>query len=85
MFLYFADFRNKDNELSYTNRYSNDSLNCATGSKVTPLGFFIFSILLISFLIADFANGSLMIYESMRKPYKLGFFAVSFLFFITTY
>merc|ERR1711933_263955 len=85
IFLRTADYRAEDNEASYKHTCPIDSLNCNTASKVTPLGFFIFICLLVVFLISDFVDGVLMVYESIRNSNRMGILAGTSVLFVSTY
>merc|ERR1711933_34230 len=84
IFLRAADYRNGDTEAAYMHTCPGDSFTCSTASKVTTLGFFIFTCILLFFLSTDFSDGILMIYESIRENNRNGVFAGTMILFITT-
>jgi len=85
LFLQSADYRDSDTLAAYKHTCPSHLLDCTTASKVTSMGFSLFTIIVIAFLATDFADGSLMIYECIRKPSKSGIFAGTLLLFITCY
>ena len=70
LFLNYADYRNSGTEAAYAYKCPSDSLACSTASKVTSMGFSLFTVIVIALLATNFADGILMIYVCCRKPSK---------------
>merc|ERR1712176_1642294 len=85
LFLNSADYRSGDTEASFGYTCPRNSLECSTASRVTSVGFALFTMIVIAFLAKDFIDGILMVYECIRKPNKRGIFAGTTVVFITSY
>jgi len=83
IFINASDFKNERSSWEYSFECSSKGLDCEDKRFCTNMGWVGYAIILISFLFVDFADGILMVYESIINHEIKGAFAGMFVFFVT--